>query len=205
MLKTLLRLLLGIGFVGFLAPFLLLPRLGDGLDWLELPTRLQTSSIRLPDGAVLTASEFAQRLQRYDASGRFEKGWFVPARGGAFGIGVSTGDEIVVCSARGHEAVLFTLDGRPSGTIRPCSYGRSPGWSGQAELLGPGKAALAGITLRAPVSVSLPPPSLIQWLLLPLWNPMVAWAMMLLGGLLLNWFYPQPKHEAWFQMGTKLR
>jgi hypothetical protein len=198
-------LLVAISFIGFLAPVLVLPALGSRLDGVELPILFETTTLRLPEpgavmpayaqhgfrrlpnlfetavplsgGGFVTANIPMQRLQRYDEHGRFLNGWFIRARGGYFSVGLSTAGGIVICTARGRESLLYNLDGTSAGAARPCRYSASS----LPSLLAPGFAAIDGVTVRAAETAAAPIVKRQQWLLLPLWSPLVAWAMMVFG------------------------
>src|SRR5262245_14666991 len=90
------------GAAAFLGTFLL-PAAGAWLDAVELPTLFETTTIALPDGGRVTATMPTQRVQRYDADGKFHRGWFVDAKGGRFGIGLTKDARVAVCTGRGRQ------------------------------------------------------------------------------------------------------
>jgi hypothetical protein len=72
------------------------------------------------------------RIQVYDASGQFLRGWFVPASGGAFRLAIGAGDEVEVITARRPKKLVYSLGGElrqessDAADERGPSDGRSP-------------------------------------------------------------------------------
>jgi hypothetical protein len=176
MLRRIGQALVCIGTVGFLGTFCL-PFAGSWLDSVELPIFFETSTIALPDGGRLTATMPTQRVQHYDGDGHFRNGWFVPAKGGHFAIGLTNDGKVAICSARGREFFLFDLDGR--------LLGQQPCFSAPREIPPIMQPADFPATNLAPVSpAARPNASLVAILLVPFWHPFVAWAIGLIGVLL---------------------
>jgi hypothetical protein len=165
-----------IGVLGFMCPFYL-PHSGTWLDHVELPTFFETSTIVLPDGGRLAATMPTQRVQRYGSDGRFQMGWFVPAKGGVFAIGMTRDGKVAVCTARGREILRYELDGRPLGDPRPC-FG-PPGLI--PRILQPADFPGVEVELRPAVGAERPNASLLAILMVPIWHPFVAWWMIAIG------------------------
>ena len=62
-------------------------------------------------GRIYCGSPFYGRVQVYDADGRFLRGWFVDAGGGAFRLRVSPADELEVAAPRGSMYFRFDAEG----------------------------------------------------------------------------------------------
>ncbi len=170
--------LLGIGITGFISP-MLIPAMGPLLRYVELPTLFQTKTIELPDGRMYTATEPLARIQRYDAKGRFEFGWFVESGAGTFSIGSTKDGHIVAASARTDRAQIFTIDGAQVGPARPYREISSSMFS--MDALTPSNIDVAGIILVEPKIKYYPRPSVYTLFLVPLWNPVVAWVLLVAG------------------------
>jgi hypothetical protein len=163
----------GFGFVGMS----LIPRMGHRLDYVELPAMFDTTTIALPDGGRLTATFPMGRLQVYGKDRFFQHGWFVNSKGGHFGIGLTSKDQIAVCSARSQQAEIYDLSGRSSGLVLPCNYSSKMG-----RILYPSLVSIESEKLQIVSEVNMPTPRLLTLLMVPLWHPIIAWLMALLGG-----------------------
>lgn len=158
------------GFGGFfLGSFL--PWAGDYLKHFELPIVAETQTVELPDGSSVTATMPTARIQRYDRNGRFQMGWFVHSAGKGFSIRWQPSGLIAVCSLGALE--LFDLDGISIDRSQKCDWGAdsSPSlinWS----LRNPTRASESGRGPRASAQALA---------LVPFWDPIVAWAMAVVG------------------------
>ncbi|MGE0698571.1 MAG: hypothetical protein AB7O57_05700 [Hyphomicrobiaceae bacterium] len=171
------RLLVGsAGAFGFLiAPDL--PAGGASLDRVELPAVVATS-ITARDGARYALIEHMRRVQRYDPTGRFERGWFVDSAGGLAGIGMTREGLVAVASYRRRHVELFDSNGMPVGAPVAIDVHWKGEWS---KHLQPGALAAPGLTIAATGHAPPPPTSWRTLALLPLWHPLVAWLMMLVA------------------------
>ena len=163
-----------VGFVGFVGTYYI-PYAGTWLDHVELPAFLGSNTIALPDGGRLTANMAQQRVQRYGGDGRFRNGWFVEAHGGHFGIGLTSDGRAVVCTGRGRQLFLFSLDGQSAGDPRPCPPPEVP------KILQPNDFPHSEVHLQQAIAVDPPSPSIVTLVLVPLWDPMVAWFIVVIG------------------------
>jgi hypothetical protein len=168
--------LLAIGAFGFCAPFIL-PVAGNLLRHVELPAFYETAAIVGPGGQTFTLTQHLARLQRYDKAGHFEAGWFVDSKGGAVSLGTTTDGKIAVAAARSRRVEFFNPDGT---TERPSMEFTRATKELMGRYLEPSEYRVDGATFETPVVVNNPA---VRWntlLLLPLWNPVIAW--LLLGG-----------------------
>jgi hypothetical protein len=99
------------------------------------------------------------RVQIYDASGHFVRGWSVDASGGSLKLWVTPADEIEVFTARGQKRLLYARSGV---LVRADSYAPR----NFSDLPGGGSPA---VKVRS------------FWLLWPLASPMIAWSLFALG------------------------
>lgn len=144
------------GCVGFFAQ----GAIGLGLSQflpqsLEWPVLSPASNVRDAGGATIVGLSPLDRVQVYDAEGRFVRGWAVPASGGLFKVHAADPGVIEVRTARGSRRVLYRLDGTP---IESGTYQES------LEEFGAGDAP--GLSVTAP------------WPLWPLAHPMIAWLLL---------------------------
>ncbi len=173
--------LIALGMIGFFGAQLL-PCGGDSLAHVEFPAFLQTHTIVLPEGGILTATIPTHRVQRYSSDGRFLNGWFVDAHGGNFGVGLTTDGKAVICTARGRQIFVFELDGRPVGEPQRCLVQpRGQPASEVPQILQPHDLYEAQVALQHAIEANPPPNSTAALLLVPLWHPFVAWAFVLIG------------------------
>jgi len=179
MLRRIAQALVVFGTVSFLGTFVL-PTAGALLNHFELPTFFETTTIAMPGGGRLTATMPTQRVQRYNADGRFVRGWFVGARGGHFAIGMTEDGNIAICTGRGRDLQLYDRDGGLIENTRACfADGRS-----LPSVLQPSELVLAGSPLQRVFLAEPPVPSLTARLLVPLWHPFVAWTFGFGGAIL---------------------
>ena len=168
--------LLVLGACGWFAPFIL-PAAGSRFRHVELPAFFETATIATADGRTFALTQHLSRLQRYDPAGDFELGWFVNSVGGAVSIGVTTDGKIVVAAMRTKRVEFFNPDGSSAEPSRP--FTRDPkNWS---DYLQPSEFHVDGVTFETPTVAKNPG---IRWntvLLLPLWSPVVAWALLACG------------------------
>jgi len=175
--------LIAVGFIGFLGT-IWLPAVGTWLSNVELAPFFETTAIALPDGGHLTATMSTQRVQRYDRDGRFRNGWFVEAKGGHFGIGLTTAGIVAICTGRGRQLFLFDLEGNIVGH-QPCfTVPRDV-----PKLLQPNDLLNKELSLQQAVPAARPSTSLSALLLAPL-NPFVSWLIGLLGVLITAEHFP---------------
>lgn len=168
--------LVGLGALGFFGAALL-PTTGVWLRSVELPPFFETSSIVGPEGRTFTATIPLARIQRYDGNGHFETGWFVDSAGGAFSIGMTVDGRIAVAAARTKRVEFFNPDGSSVGPPRPfiSSGGLTNG------VLRPSNGWIEGVAIADPIQVRNPGVHWSTLMLFPLWNPFVAWLLVVLG------------------------
>src|SRR5262249_11318932 len=116
-------------------------------------------------------------VQHYGSDGHFRNGWFVPAKGGRFAIGLTNDGRVAICTGRGRDLFLFDLDGRLIGQ-QPCLAGEQE----VPRILQP--AHFPAHDLVPVLPAERPNASLVAILLVPFWHPFVAWAIGLIGVLL---------------------
>jgi hypothetical protein len=187
----LLRLLIAFGVVGFVGTFFI-PYAGTWLDHVELPAFLGTNTIALPDGGRLTANMAQQRVQRYGSDARFRNGWFVKASGGHFGIGLTSDGKAVACTGRGRQIFVFELDGQSAGNPRPCFHAPRE----VPKILQPADFPHGELDFQRAIPVDPPSPSLVSILLVPLWDPFVAWFIAVIGYVALRFGWPKRQTES---------
>lgn len=175
-----------LGAIGFFGS-ILLPNLGSLLDHVELPAFTFTTTIAGPDHSMVALTGAFGRVQRYDRDGNFRAGWFAHTGGASGALGMTTDGAIAVASPRTKEIELFRLDGTPAGPPRPFSWTGTP----EPKLLWPSAVKVDGVTLARPVELANPPLHVLPALLVPFWNPLVAWLMLAMA-MLLMWFGRRP-------------
>jgi hypothetical protein len=126
---------------------------------LEWPVLKPEASALHSSGDSILGLASSGRVQVYDPSGRFLRGWFVDASGGVFKLQVTASDHVEVFAARGQSRLVYNLQGvlLESGTYAPKSY--------DDVLTRPSM----GRVVRAP------------WPLWPLASPFIAWALFASG------------------------
>lgn len=161
-----------LGALGFFGGFLL-PNLGSLLDDVELPAFFFTTTIAGPDHCMVALTGAFGRVQRYDVDGTFRNGWFAHTGGASGSIGLTTEGWIAVASTGTKQIELFHPDGTPAAPPRPFS------WTGTQEphVLWPSAVKVEGVTLAQPVELANPPLHVLPALLVPFWDPLVAWLM----------------------------
>lgn len=130
-------------------------------DW-EWPMKPQSRVLRLESGARIGIQHPAQRLQVYDAEGRYRQGWFVGEPFSFLGLAGNPGD------FGGLEAVAVQTD---SGL--KITYDLKGNIVHQVEL--PDRTPLPESGRFEEMSFSVSP------LLLPLVNPLAAWGLLVMG------------------------
>jgi hypothetical protein len=126
--------------------------------WLVFPVWHPDRAVRDPAGRTIVGLVPSGRIQVYDASGRFERGWFVPASGGDFVIAPPLDGRITVLTQR--NVLRLVYDQR--GTLL----------SQQARERG---AIVRGPSAELPPGIAAP---VVAW---PLASPPLAWALALAG------------------------
>jgi hypothetical protein len=150
----------GIGIIGFLAPFFMIQLTWAVPSSWELPNALGSNAIRLPGANIAVANVPMQRIQIYGPDGVFQRGFAVDSRGKDILLEAAQDNAFRICPFATKQGYIIDPG---SGTIRQdgeCSYSSQP---------------------YQTISVSQ---GLLAWFLLPLWHPLVAWVMGLIGFLL---------------------
>jgi hypothetical protein len=154
-----------LGMVCFLQPLWLHLVPDEILNRIELPNTFDAVRVTAPNGRVFVANVYSGRVQRYGPDG-FEQGFFVDWRGGVFDIGVSPPGQVLICSARAHALITYSQDGIETGPRLPCrlnaaDFGRIAGAKFYVS-----EAKVPRIAFNR-----------LSVLLVPLWHPILAWAM----------------------------
>ncbi len=191
--------LVSAGAIGFFGCWLV-PLAGSTLDYVELPSTGQ--GLLGPNGRIYTFTMHLSRIQRYDPDGRFEKGWFVDARGGPAALGLTEKTKIIVALHRRDVAIIHTLDGEPIGSphafvykrpgkqrlqMIPTPHGGLPELSydlGSNDLMYPENYEVAGVSLLPVTNMGRQRGGLLPALLIPFWNPIIPWILFASGFLL---------------------
>lgn len=96
--------------------------LPESFEW---PSGYVRGIVQTQDGKYVVPHVPAGRVQLYDSQWHFIRGWHVDASGGDFTVACLPGGEIVVFTARGHQRLSFTENGKlTSATILPESFVR---------------------------------------------------------------------------------
>jgi hypothetical protein len=97
--------------------------LPESFEW---PSGYVRGVVQTQDGKYVVPHIPAGRVQLYDAQWHFIRGWHVDASGGDFTVACLPDGEIVVFTARGHQRLSFTENGRltlattlPESFVRP--------------------------------------------------------------------------------------
>jgi hypothetical protein len=153
--------IIAVGVFGFSEPFWvqLFP-----LDHFELPNTIQSNRLTAPDGRVFIVSSPIFRVQRYGPEG-FEKGFLV---GKVSSSAMSPFGFLLICSPGG-QLRTYSLDGYEAPSRGSCQGGLSHTFYSY-----PSKAKVPAIAFNWTAFV------------LPLWHPLVALVVVLLGYLLLK-------------------
>jgi hypothetical protein len=100
-----------IGAMGFFAPSLSSKNL-DGLTTsFEWPVGSTNDALRYPDGSIVVPHEPSSRVQIYDRSLHFIRGWSVDTRGGSFKLFPLKKNTFYLFSARGSQKFHYDLNG----------------------------------------------------------------------------------------------
>jgi hypothetical protein len=148
------------GFGSFFAQFLAasgaLTVIGPSTEW---PVGPVDHVAQDANGTLIVPLVPQGRVQIYDRSGRFVRGWFVQAAGGDFRITPTTDGHIAVHSARGHSRLVYSYEG--------VLVSRTPEDADAFGRLEP----------RGELQMTIP----FNWLLWPLLGPAWAWITGALG------------------------
>lgn len=169
--------LVSAGAVGFLGCFLV-PLAGSTLNYVELPST--GHGLLGPDRRIFTFTMHLSRIQRYDPHGWFEKGWFVDAAAGYGAIGLTDKGQIAFVPFRKNRAQIFATEGATVGTSRPYTkIGHD-----LHDLVDPEKYEIEGVNLLPETDMGRQRGGLLPALLVPFWNPIIAWLLFASGFLL---------------------
>lgn len=146
------------GFIGFLAPFAVLSGsvVSDEFEW---PVGVATGVEKAADGSYVVPLDAPGRIQVYDQSWRFVRGWQVDAAGGSFVVDVDKRGNIVTLIERGDMRDVFTPTGE---LVSSTPFDRN-------AIVGPLVGGRASHVL------------LTKPYLFPLWSPGIAWLMGAVG------------------------
>jgi hypothetical protein len=154
---------------GWFAFFVQAAAASGGLSFLptslEFPVWRPDRAVRDAAGRTIVGLVPSGRIQVYDASGRFERGWFVPAPGGDFVIAPPLDGRITVLTQR--NVLRLVYDDR--GTLL----------SREARERGP---IVRGVTADLPSGIAAP---IVAW---PLASPALAFGLAF-AGMLGVWYY----------------
>jgi hypothetical protein len=135
----------------------------DGLTSFEWPVGSTNAALRYSDGSIVVPHEPSARVQIYDRSLHFIRGWSVDAGGGSFKLFPAENNTFYLFTARGKKKLHYDLNGN---MLSSQSYaGSYP--EDRSEL----------------VSVSIPTP----FYLLVFTHPIAAWFVVAFGILLSKW------------------
>jgi hypothetical protein len=81
-------------------------------DYFEWPSGYVRGVVQTQDGKYVVPHIPAGRVQLYDSQWRFIRGWHIDASGGDFSIACLLSGEIVVFTARRHQRLSFTENGK---------------------------------------------------------------------------------------------
>jgi hypothetical protein len=98
-----------IGAMGFFVPSLSSSL--DGLISFDWPVGSTSTALRYPDGSIVVPHEAYGRVQIYDRSLHFIRGWSVNARGGSFKLFPAERNTFYLFSARGNQKFHYDLNG----------------------------------------------------------------------------------------------
>jgi hypothetical protein len=98
-----------IGAMGFFGPSLSSSL--DGLTSFEWPVGSTNAALRYPDGSIVVPHEPSGRVQIYDRSLHFIRGWSVNAGGGSFKLFPAEKNTFYLFSARGRQKFHYDLNG----------------------------------------------------------------------------------------------
>jgi hypothetical protein len=100
-----------VGMLAFLGPLMLPAMVPNGFRNLEFPLSGITSVALDKDGDVFVGLASSQRIQVYDPSGRFMRGWFVDANGGSFQVYLDEEADVYIYSIRRNEYIKYLTSG----------------------------------------------------------------------------------------------
>jgi hypothetical protein len=161
------------------------------LENVELPTIYGTATIQGPDGQRIAFTTHLARLQLYDGSGRFERGWFAKTAGGSAWVGLTSDGKIAVAAARTRNVEFFNRDGSSAGQPQPFTRREK---AASSDYLSPSEYLVEGVTFEKPIPAGNPGLHWNTLLLFPLSHPFIAWLFVAFG--LVTGNYPRLK-EYW--------
>jgi len=103
-----------------------------GLTWLpnsfEWPAGFVRHILVMPDGKHVVPHTPSGRIQVYDPTWKFLRGWHVDASGGVFKLRLASSNQIEVITARGQMRYVYGIDGNlhSQATYKPQSYSDFP-------------------------------------------------------------------------------
>jgi len=160
--------------------------------YIELPALLGTMALEAPDGQRYTFTDSLSRIQRYNARGQFELGWFSDAEGGAGTLGLTKKGNVAVASARPDHVEIFLPEGVRLQVLSVKSFPDRtllPGFDKQKSGLffhhpmRPRELQVQGLSLAEPHQVGNPWLSFVSLPLFPLMSPLLAWFMAMIGAM----------------------
>ena len=100
-----------IGAVGFFGSIIVSSGDLGALQSLEWPIGNTDAALRYPDGSIVVPHVPSGRVQVYDQSLKFVRGWSVSANGGLFTLLPAEKNTFYIFSARGHMKFHYDLNG----------------------------------------------------------------------------------------------
>ena len=183
------RVLLGVGFAGFLGGFIL-----GGSAYIPVGMALPLVAIQSwqvdSSGHIYLALGFYSRVQQYDSHGRFLRGWPVPTEGGPISLATADPGEIAVYAQRPRRRFLYDTTGTPLGSMEnehfPEDNVDTRPWVAGGELELQRGLLWPQVLHRRPdgTQVALIQPSLPSWFF---GAPVPVAGFALAGALLLSW------------------
>lgn len=101
-----------IGITGFLAPALLIVSKIEFSESFEWPVGNTRSALQHSSGIYIVPHEPSGRVQLYDNSLKFLRGWQIEANGGSFNLNISDDNSFYIYTARGDMKYHFDLQGK---------------------------------------------------------------------------------------------
>lgn len=205
-LKIVAYILLIIGGIGWLGGFLLsLGRIGPISSFTELPLGDLSGVAVDSAGRIYCQLGFYSRIQQYDATGKFIKGWSVNAAGGAFKIRVNPQDELEAVTARTNMFYRFAPTGeviekRQEEDRTGSLFGSFDGGKSRIELAD-GTVYTTRWSLLFPSVVKISPNGQMtklvtvpfhKWLIM---GPFPAWFLWMIGIAILGWIQRHSKAQ----------
>jgi hypothetical protein len=177
------------GAFGFFAPLAIPhPAASAILENVELPAIYGTATIQGPDGQRIAFTTHLARLQLYDGTGQFRRGWFAKTSGGLASVGLTTDGKIAVAAVRTRKVEFFNWDGSSAG---PPQHFARRGKEASGDYLSPADYLVEGVAFERPVPASNPGLHWNTLLLFPLSHPFIAWLFVVCG--LVTGNYPRLK------------